>query len=140
MMSEERAQKFHTDDTTLIWEVLLIGRSKFVAYQKHYIYLDQYYNICMEVLHLFLGLHKETTLLGGVAKCWLFSLWLKPNVRVFLFYFQLTNAAGYTAVYITVNVSYINLMFFMCLRCSLTSHMLLFLSLLFPLSSCHSPT
>ena len=59
---------------------------------------------------------------------------------VFLFYFQSTNAAGYTAVYITVNVSYINLMFFMCLRCSLTSHILLFLSLLFPLSSCHSPT
>ena len=43
---------------------------------------------------------------------------------VFLFYFQSANAAGYTAVYITVNVSYINLMFFMCLRCSVTSHIL----------------
>ena len=32
--------------------------------------------------------------------------------NVFSFYFQSTNAAGYTAVYITVNVSYINLMFF----------------------------
>ena len=28
--------------------------------------------------------------------------------NVFSFYFQSTNAAGYTAVYITVNVSYIN--------------------------------
>ena len=60
--------------------------------------------------------------------------------NVFSFYFQSTNAAGYTAVYITVNVSYINLMFFMCLRCSVTSHIVLLLSLLFPLISCHSPT
>ena len=88
----------------------------------------------MEFLRLFLGLYKGTTLLGDVAKCWLFSV-----ANVFVFYFQLTNAAGYTAVYITVNVSYINLMFFMCLRCSVTYHILLLLSLLFPLISCHSP-
>ena len=40
------------------------------------LYPDQYYNICMEFLHSFLWLHKETMLLDGVAKCWLSSLWL----------------------------------------------------------------
>ena len=107
-MSEEWAQKFHTDDMTLIWEVLLIGWSKFVAYQKHYIprsVLQHLYAISALVLWTSQG----NNFTGRRHK----MLAVFTLAYVFLFYFQLTNAAGYTAVYITVNVSYINLMFFM---------------------------
>lgn len=134
MMSEERLQKFHTDDTTLIWEAASYWLKQICSLS------EALPRSVLQHLHGISALVPLTSQGNNFTGQGRKMLAVFTLANLFLFYFQSTNAAGYTAVYITVNVSYINLMFFMCLRCSVTSHILLLLSLLFPLSSCHSPT
>ena len=72
MTSDERVQKFHTDDVSLphIWVVLLIGWKFASSTQKHYPDLTRHqYGISAFVSQT--SSHGDTT--GGVVKCQLFS-------------------------------------------------------------------
>ena len=72
MTSDERVQKFHTDDVSLphIWVVLLIGWKFASSSQKHYPDLTRHqYGISAFFSQT--SLHGDTT--GVVVKCQLFS-------------------------------------------------------------------
>ena len=72
MTSDERVQKFHTDDVSSphIWVVLLIGWKFASSTQKHYPDLTRHqYGISAFVSQT--SFHGDTT--GGVVKCQLFS-------------------------------------------------------------------
>ena len=118
MMSEERVQKFHTDDTTLIWEAASYWLKQICSLS------EALPRSVLQHLHGISALVPLTSQGNNFTGQGRKMLAVFTLANVFLFYFQSTNAAGYTAVYITVNVSYINLMSFMCLRCSVTSHIL----------------
>ena len=73
MMSEERVQKFHTDDTTLIWEAASYWLKQIWSLSEALprSVLQHLYRISALI-----PLTSQGTLLGGVAKCWLSSRWL----------------------------------------------------------------
>ena len=84
----KRAQKFHTDDATLstqIWEVLLIGWSKFSANQN---YFPELGSVTSSVWNFCARFDSQTSFQGdtrgGVAKCRLFCQAIGKSNAFFL--------------------------------------------------------